>query len=204
MAASVFGAGLLLGLSIAAPVGPMGLLCINRTLAGGLAAGLAIGAGIATGDAVYGAIAAFGFSAVTGFLIAYALPLRLIGGAFLVWLGIHAWRTAGAPRQAREAGVDGKGLTRAYGVAVGLTLANPSTILSFIAAFGALGLTTQGDGAALMVAGVFSGSALWWLCLCSAVTLARHALTPPVMLWIDRISGAILIAFGIAAAGGLL
>ena len=204
MAASVFAVGLLLGLSIAAPVGPLGLLCINRTLIGGWAQGLATGVGIATGDAAYGAIAAFGFSAVTSVMVAYALPLRLVGGAFLVWLGIQAWRAAGTPRQAREAGASGQGLARAYGLAIGLTLTNPLTILSFIAAFGALGLAGQHDGVAWMVVGVFAGSALWWLCLCSAIALARRALTPGMMRWIDRLSALILIAFGAAAASGLL
>ena len=204
MAASVFAAGLLLGLSIAAPVGPMGLLCINRTLTRGWAAGLATGLGIATGDAAYGAIAAFGFSAVTSVMIAYALPLRLVGGAFLVWMGVQAWRAAGSPRQARDTGANGQGLARAYGVAIGLTLTNPATILSFIAAFGALGLAGEHEGAAWMVAGVFVGSALWWLGLSSAIALAHRALSVAMMRWIDRLSALILIAFGAAAASGLL
>jgi threonine/homoserine/homoserine lactone efflux protein len=203
MPASVLGAGLLLGLSIAAPVGPMGLLCINRTLTRGLAGGLAIGAGIATGDAAYGAVAAFGFSAVTGFLVAYEVPLRIIGGLFLLWLGMQAWRAVGKPRRAREVG-DAGGALASYAVAVGLTLTNPSTILSFIAAFGALGLATQSDGALVMVAGVFLGSAAWWLLLCGTVALARQAVTPRVMLWIDRLSAAFLLAFGAAAVLGLL
>jgi putative LysE/RhtB family amino acid efflux pump len=201
--ATVLSAGMLLGLSIAAPVGPMGLLCINRTLTRGLPGGLAIGAGIATGDAAYGAIAAFGFSAVTSLLVAYALPLRLLGGAFLIWLGIQAFRAVGQQRQARDGGRS-NGLARAYAVAVGLTLTNPSTILSFIAAFTALGLATREGGAWVTVAGVFAGSALWWLVLCSAVALGRRALTPGLMRWIDRLSALFLIAFGGAAVLGVL
>lgn len=205
MDTSILGAGLLLGLSIAAPVGPMGLLCINRTLLGGLAAGLAIGAGIATGDTIYGAVAAFGFTAVTDALIAYALPLRLIGGAFLIWLGIQSWRAAGQPRTPREAGLaNSQSLGRAYVVAIGLTLANPTTILSFIAAFGALGLATRHGSAGAMVAGVFLGSALWWCLLCGAIALARRAITPSAMLWIDRLSALVLVLFGAAAAAGFL
>ena len=203
MSGSVLLAGIVLGLSIAAPVGPMGLLCINQTLQRGLFSGLAIGAGIATGDAVYGAIAAFGFTAVTSLLIAYALPLRLLGGAFLIWLGITAFRSAGAPRTARDAASSG-GLIGAYAAAVGLTLTNPSTILSFIAAFTALGLATRTGGAWVTVAGVFAGSALWWLVLCSAVAIGRRALTPGIMRWIDLLSALFLIAFGAAALLGLL
>lgn len=200
---SVLSAGMLLGLSIAAPVGPMGLLCINRTLSRGLAGGLAIGAGIATGDAAYGAVAAFGFSAVTSAMIAYALALRIAGGAFLIWLGVQSWRAAGQPRAARDGG-PGQGLARAYVVAVGLTLTNPSTILSFIAAFTALGLATRQGGAMVMVGGVFLGSALWWLALCGGVALGRRALTPSAMGWIDRLSAVLLIGFGAAALFGLL
>ena len=194
-------AGLLLGLSVAAPVGPMGLLVINRTLSHGWAAGLAIGAGIATGDAVYGALAASGTSVVARFLLDWVVPLRLLGGAFLVWLGVAAWRAAGGARTARQ--VAGRGWLRAYAAAVGLTLTNPATILSFVAAFAALGLAAS-RGAFALVAGVFLGSALWWLFLCSAVAGARRAVTAGAMLWIDRLSALVLVGFGTAAMLGLL
>jgi threonine/homoserine/homoserine lactone efflux protein len=194
-------AGLLLGLSVAAPVGPMGLLVINRTLTQGFAAGLAIGAGIATGDALYGALAASGTSALSRFLLDWQTPLRLVGGAFLIWLGVVAWRSAGTVRAARQ--VRGTGLLRAYVAAVGLTLANPATILSFVAAFAALGVAAS-RGAFALVAGVFLGSALWWLFLCSAVAGARRAVTKGAMLWIDRFSAFVLAGFGAAAMAGLL
>jgi threonine/homoserine/homoserine lactone efflux protein len=194
-------AGLLLGLSVAAPVGPMGLLTINRTLSQGLSAGLAIGAGIATGDALYGALAASGTTSLSHFLLQWQTPLRLAGGAFLIWLGLAAWRSAGAARAARQ--VNGTGLMRAYVSAIGLTLTNPSTILSFIAAFAALGVAAS-RGAFALVVGVFLGSALWWLFLCSAVAGARRAVTQGAMLWIDRLSALVLAAFGAAAMLGLL
>ena len=199
----VFAAGLLLGLSIAAPVGPMALLCIGRTLNAGLAVGLATGAGIATGDAAYGTVAAFGLGAVTRFLADHAMALRILGGGFLVWLGVQAWRTAGAARTARKAGGAG-GLGPAYALAVGLTLTNPATMLSFLAAFAALGLADRTAGAWVMVAGVFLGSAGWWLIMCSAVSFGRRALTQTAMARIDRMSAVVLIAFGLAAAAGLL
>ncbi len=194
-------AGLLLGVTIAAPVGPMGLLTINRTLAQGWAAGMAIGAGIATGDALYGALAASGSSAVSSVLLQFQTPLRLAGGAFLIWLGIAAWRSAGRGRTARE--VNGTGLVRAYLAAVGLTLTNPATILSFAAAFAALGVAAS-RGAFALVAGVFLGSALWWLFLCSAVAGARRAVTPAAMRGIDRLSALVLVGFGAAAMMGWL
>jgi threonine/homoserine/homoserine lactone efflux protein len=198
---SVLLAGLLLGLSVAAPVGPMGLLCINRTLTQGWAAGLAIGAGIATGDALYGALAASGTSALARFLVAWQTPLRWVGGGFLIWLGLQAWRAAGRPRIARSVGTFG--LARSYLAAIGLTLTNPATILSFVAAFGALGLAAAG-GVLTLVAGVFLGSALWWVVLCSSVAWARHAVTPSAMLWIDRLSALVLTLFGAAAMAGAL
>lgn len=102
MTPPIFVSGLVLGLSIAAPVGPMSVLCINRTLQRGLVAGLAMGAGIATGDAIYGAMAAFGFSAATDLLVAFARPLRLIGGAFLVWMGCNPGEWPRGPRGPRD------------------------------------------------------------------------------------------------------
>lgn len=202
MTVSIFASGLLLGLSIAAPVGAMGLLCINRTLQSGLLAGLCVGAGIATGDALYGAVAAFGFAALTNVLIPYTQLFRLAGGAFLIWLGVQSWRMAGHALDAR--GTTGRrGIGRDYFASVGLTLANPTTILSFIAAFSALNLAAR-DGAGWLVAGVFMGSAAWWLGLCTAVASARRALTPAAMGWVDRISAISLIAFGAAAGTGLL
>lgn len=203
MTVSVFASGLVLGLSIAAPVGPMALLCINRTLQRGMRAGLCVGAGIATGDAAYGAVAAFGFTAVTNLLVSLAAPLRLVGGAFLIWLGVQAWRMAGTPKPAR-ATKNSRSLIRDYLAAIGLTLTNPTTILSFIAAFTALDLAQRGGGAAWLVAGVFLGSAAWWAGLCTVVSSAGHALTPTAMAWIDRGSAVILMLFGITAAAGLL
>ncbi len=193
----VLGAGLLLGLSVAAPVGPMGLLVINRTLALGFTAGLATGLGIAVGDATYGAIAASGLAVVAEFIRSGETLLRLGGGAFLVWLGVQAWRHAGTPREARLSGTSG--LARSFAIAVGLTLTNPATILSFIAYFGALGLAAGQGGAAVLVAGVFLGSALWWLLLSAAVSMAHLAITPHLMIWIDRASALVLAAFGAVA-----
>lgn len=199
----IFVSGLVLGLSIAAPVGPMGLLCINRTLQRGLVAGLSVGAGIATGDAIYGAVAAFGLSAITDALAAFSRPLRLIGGAFLVWMGVQSWRMAGAARAAREV-APATNISLDYLAAVGLTLTNPATILSFMAAFGALSLATRDGGAGWLVAGVFLGSAAWWIGLCGSIATARKALPPQAMSWIDRISAVTLILFGAAAATNLL
>ncbi len=209
MIISVFLAGALLGLSIAAPVGPMGLLCIGRCLDRGLLAGLVIGLGIATGDMLYGGIAAFGFSAMTASISQYAEPLRLAGGGFLVWLGVRA--LAGhmfAKPEAAEAKaqtIPTGSLASDYLMAIGLTLTNPQTILSFIAAFAAIGVASNHgstDEAIAVVAGVFTGSALWWVVLSSVIARVRHALSSRARHWIGVASSGLLIAMGLLAALG--
>ena len=202
---STFLSGMIIGFSIAAPVGPIGVLCIRRTLADGRLHGLASGLGAASADAIYGSIAGFGLTAISGFLVAQGDWLRLIGGAFLVYLGARTFLTQPAER---PAGAAGRGLASAYASTFALTLTNPVTILSFAAIFAGLGLAErEADyGAAVaLVAGVFTGSAAWWLLLSGGVSLFRRAFTPSRMRWINRLSGAVLTGFGVLAlAGGLI
>ncbi len=202
---STFLSGMIIGFSIAAPVGPIGVLCIRRTLADGRLHGLASGLGAASADAIYGSIAGFGLTAISGFLVAQGDWLRLIGGVFLVYLGARTFLTRPAER---PAGAVGRGLASAYASTFALTLTNPVTILSFAAIFAGLGLAErEADyGAAVaLVAGVFSGSAAWWLLLSGGVSLFRRAFTPSRMRWINRLSGAVLTGFGVLAlAGGLI
>ncbi|GAA4252082.1 LysE family translocator [Azospirillum formosense] len=198
--------GLIIGFSIAAPVGPIGLLCIRRTLADGPAHGFVSGLGAASADAVYGAIAGFGVALVTDALLGAQVALKLVGGLMLLWLGWSTLRARPAERAAEARG--GGGLAGAYVSTFALTLANPATILSFAAVFGGLGVSA-GNGsstgvAALLVAGVFIGSAMWWLGLSASVGAVRRRVTPAAMLWINRVSGAVLGAFGIAALASLL
>ena len=196
---AVFLRGLLIGFSIAAPVGPIGLLCIRRTLAEGRAVGFVSGLGAATADAFYGAVAGFGLTIISGALIEGQTWLRLVGGAFLCYLGARTFM-AGPARTA--AGVGRRGLLGAYVSTLGLTLTNPSTILSFVAIFAGLGLGSAGSGyasAGLLVAGVFIGSALWWLILSGTAGALRGRLTPGGLQWVNRLSGVILAGFGVAA-----
>ena len=199
--------GLVIGFSIAAPVGPIGLLCIRRTLSDGPAHGFVSGLGAASADAVYGAIAGFGVALVTDALIGAQVALKLVGGLMLLWLGWNTLRARPAERPAAASGA--AGLAGAYASTFALTLANPATILSFAAVFGGLGVSAAGEGnsttvAALLVAGVFTGSALWWLGLSASVGAFRRRVTPAAMLWINRASGAVLGGFGIAALASLL
>ncbi|MBP2312519.1 LysE family translocator [Azospirillum soli] len=198
--------GLIIGLSIAAPVGPIGLLCIRRTLAEGPAHGFASGLGAATADAVYGAIAGFGVALVTDALMGGQVALKLFGGLMLLYFGWTTLRARPAERPAEAKG--GAGLAGAYASTFLLTLANPATILSFAAVFGGLGVASGANDsttvAAVLVAGVFVGSAMWWFALSASVGAFRQRVTPAAMLWINRASGAVLGGFGVAALASLL
>jgi len=188
--------GLLLGLSIAAPVGPIGLLCIRRSLTDGFLAGVAGGLGTAVADAVYAAIAAFGLTAIAGLLLDAQAPLSLIGGALLLWLGWKAM--SGKPPEATASVPAATTLWPTFIGTFFLTMANPTTILTFAAIFAGLGLAAvdSAAGATVLVSGVFLGSLAWWVLLSGAVTLLRRRISPSVVLWINRVSGAALAIFG--------
>lgn len=193
-----FWRGFIIGLAIAAPVGAIGLLCIRRTLAYGRLVGFVTGLGAATADAVYGAVAALGLTSVAVFLANAQTPLRLLGGAFLIYLG---WRTfTSRPSGAAEADRPGT-LAGMFASTFALTLANPSTIISFAAIFAGLGLTgsTGLTPALAMVAGVFLGSATWWLVLSGGVGLLRGVMTPDRLLWVNRASGVLIAMLGVGA-----
>jgi threonine/homoserine/homoserine lactone efflux protein len=196
--------GLVIGFSIAAPVGPIGLLCIRRTLAHGRASGLVSGLGAATADAAYGAVAGFGLTAVAGFLTGEQAWLRLLGGAFLLYLG---GKTFLSHPGTQAVAAPHLGLAVDYVSTLLLTLTNPTTILSFIAVFAGLGLGgTKGDFrvATQLVAGVFLGSAAWWWLLSSGVGWFREKLGPKQLRWLNWLSGGILFGFGLAALLSLL
>jgi threonine/homoserine/homoserine lactone efflux protein len=195
--------GLILGFSIAAPVGPIGVLCIRRTLTDGPRSGLATGLGAAAADGIYGAIAAFGLSWLTAVLVGQQRWIRLIGGLFLLVLGL---RTVFARPAATSAETTGTGLTGAFGSTFVLTLTNPMTILSFVAVFAGLGLGAGATGpvaAGLLVAGVVAGSAAWWLLLSGAVGALRGRFDQHGLRWVNRVSGVVIAAFGVLALAGL-
>jgi len=199
MELGLFIRGLIIGFSIAAPVGPIGVLCIRRTLADGRTSGFLSGLGAATADALYGCVAGFGLTVISGFLVDQRFWIQLIGGIFLLALGLKTLRTVPAERAAAASGT---GLAASYASTLLLTLTNPMTILSFAGIFAALGVAdTGGDfsAAALLVLGVFVGSAAWWLLLSGGVGLLREKLSSGVLRWTNRLSGAILLAFGLIA-----
>lgn len=198
---TLFAKGVALGLAIAAPVGPIGLLCIRRTLADGPTLGFAVGLGAATADAAFGAVAGFGLAVISDFIVAGRDWLAAVGGLVLLWLGLRT-AIAAPGRSTGDGTARGGGLLIAWGTTFLLTLTNPATILSFAAAFAALGLADwAGDtmAAFVLVLGVFLGSAAWWLGLSAVVGRFRTRIGAAAMAWINRASGAALVAFGTAA-----
>jgi len=192
--------GLIIGFVIAAPVGPIGVLCARRTLMHGRRAGFFSGMGAATADAIYGFIAAFGLTFISAFLVDHQFLLRLVGGGLLLYLGVKAFmarpvKKTDLPRSARHyAGM--------YTSTFFLTLTNPMTILSFAAVFAGFGLAgTTGSvlSAGVLILGVYLGSALWWLFLVALFSLYRKRFQAHQLVWVNRISGTIITASGILA-----
>lgn len=191
--------GLVIGFSIAVPVGPIGVLCVRRTLAEGRVFGLVSGLGAATADAIYGCIAGFGVTFVSSFLVRHQMWLRLIGGAFLCYLGL---KTLLVRPKEQAVVTKGRGLIGAYASTFFLTLTNPMTVISFAAIFAGLGLADAGGdyvSAGALVLGVFVGSALWWLILSGGVGIFRKRFSFHGLKWVNRISGVIITGFGLLA-----
>jgi len=186
--------GLLFGFLLAATVGPMWVLCFRRTLAQGALAGFVSGMGIAVADGIYGAIAAFGLTAVSGFLLQSSFWIGLAGSAFLAYLGakilISNPTTNGKEEPKASHG-------KAFLSTLGLTLANPPTILAFAAIFAGLGLASSADfgAAALVVLGVFLGSASWWVLLAAGAGSLRSRVGPPLFRVINVVSGLTILGF---------
>lgn len=198
----LFAQSLLIGFSIAAPVGPIGLLTIQRTLQLGPAAGLATGLGAAVADAVYGAVGAFGVTALIEALTAARVPLAVGGGVFLLWM---AWRIARAPVVEHAAAAPGGSeLLRCFAGTFVLTLSNPATIISFIAVFGTLVGRTTVNSPWTMVAGVLVGSALWWLLLSVLVGRLRERFDATWRRRVNLVSAAVLAAFALWQFAALL
>ena len=191
--------GMIIGFSIAAPVGPIGVLCVRRTLAKGRLFGFVSGLGAATADAVYGCVAALGLTFISNVLISQQQWTRLAGGLFLCWLGV---RTFTAEPADGDASPTENRLAGAFGSTFVLTLTNPMTILAFGAIFAGLGVaSTGGDyvSSGLLVLGVFLGSALWWLTLSGTVGVVRSKLDRRALRWVNRIAGIVIGGFGLLA-----
>jgi len=197
----IFLKGLVAGLFIAAPVGPVALLCVKRAMYYGAAGGLAAGLGAAVADAFFGALAGFGVAAVSGFLIEHAEPIRLVGGVILIALGVHLFLSKTKPLEKGTA-IGSRGLVSTFFTTFTLTLTNPITILSFITVFASLGLAGVNMGyaeAGILVAAVFLGSAVWWIAISAIVVFWRGKIGFEWMPVIKRWSGVLIVGFGIYA-----
>jgi threonine/homoserine/homoserine lactone efflux protein len=200
---NLFMQGLVLGFAIAAPVGPIGILCIRRTLTSGFIYGLLTGLGAATADALYGLVAAFGLTVVSTALVHGELPLRIGGALFLAYLGIQTF-IASPQETSNNLEKNQRAFGSTYLSALGLTLTNPATVLSFAAIFAGLGtskgmLSNKSETPFILVAGLFLGSALWWLILSTVAGVIKAGMTERTKVWINRTSGSILVFFAIAA-----
>ena len=192
--------GFALGFAVAASPGPIFFLCVRRTLVQGRLAGLFSGFGVATADGFYAAIATFGVAALTTAFVAGRRPLALVGGAVLIALGLRI--LIERVRSAEPAAaITGRGLAWAYASTLGLTITNPTTIVSFAALAATLGFGTGGSliRPASVVAGVLLGSAAWWCILVVAASLLRARLTPGVVRGISTFSGLAIAVLGILA-----
>lgn len=184
---------LVFGFLLAASVGPLWVLCFRRTLAQGTGTGLASGMGVAVADGLYGAVAAFGLTVVSGFLLRHAFWIGLAGGLYLVYLGVKTLLA----RPSLDAGLDERlGAARAFLSTLGLTLANPPTIVAFAAIFAGLGLVTSDYAAAAwVVLGVFLGSASWWIVLAAGAGWLRGRIGPRVLRALNALSGLGILGF---------
>ncbi len=215
MDTTLFLRGYAIGLPIAAAIGPIALLVIRRTVTDGGRIGLASGLAVATGDATYGAVAAFGLTAVTTMLVGIRTPLALVGGLVLVGLGLSTLRANHPVGRRDDVAADALGTRRATSAAdaggsrsgpaaaflsvLGLTLTNPMTIVSFASAFAGLGVGDAGPvGATLVTAGVFAGSATWWLVLVGVITRVKTRITSSAIRIVNAASSVVVVAFGIA------
>jgi len=195
--------GLMIGFAMAVPVGPLGILCIRKTLAEGRSRGLIIGLGAATADSLFGSIAAFGLTFVSDAITSQELWLRLGGGVLLVFLGL---RTFHAKRKDPIIPYDNKGMLGSYVSAFLLALTNPVTIFAFIAVFAAFGLghTLEIVSASILVLGVFAGASLWFVVLGYIAILFRKKLDSGGLRWVNRIAGVLIIVSGLAALVSVL
>lgn len=199
MALSLLLKGALVGFAIAMPVGPIGLLCIRNSLTGGARYGFMTGLGAALADTLYGALAAFGVVALTSVIMSYQSAMQISGGLFLCYLG---YATFVSPQVSENISTAPKGLLRVLLTTFFLTLTNPLTIMSFAGIYAALGIGLEGgstSSALSLTFGVFLGSAVWWFMLSSGVALLKHKIDPANSSWLNRLSGGLLFAFGIAA-----
>jgi Putative threonine efflux protein len=196
--------GIVLGIAIAAPVGPIGLLCIRRTLQYGPLMGFFTGFGAAIADTIFGAIAAFGVSAALDFLQGHEVAFQLIGGIFLIVVAVRTFRKKPEEDEQEAAkATDTPSWFGGFMTGLSLTLTNPATIMAFIAVFAGFGLggNLGRVDATTLVAGVFIGASTWWLALSMGVAAVRHRISDERLTLLNHCTGVALAGFGLWALG---
>jgi len=195
--------GIAIGFGMAIPIGPIGILCIRKTLTEGRLRGLVIGLGAATADLFYASIAAFGLTFISDTLVSQRFWIRLVGGALLLFLGIKIFRALPTDPKLH---INNGGILRSYLTTIFLTLTNPITIFAFLAVFAALGLDSELKffSAIVLVAGVFIGACLWFILLSSGTILFRSKLDLDGLRWVNKIAGVLIIISGLIVIGSLL
>lgn len=198
--ALLFLRGLAIGFALAAPVGPVGILCIRRALAQGLSAALIAGLGAALADTIFGAVAGLGLTMISGFVLDHQTVIRLVGGGFLIIVAVRGWHD---PDCARAERFKGGGLLKDFLSTFLMSLANPATILAAVGVFAALGAIGLNDAGAagILIAGVFFGSTLWWLILSAAAGAVRSRFSPARLTLLNRGSSALIGLIGTTILG---
>lgn len=203
MELTIFLKGIFIGFAMAVPLGPIGIMCIRKTLTEGRLRGLIVGLGAATADLLYGCIAAFGLTIISDTLVSQRIWIRLVGGGLLLYIGVRTFRKIPADPKIP---INSSGILRTYLTAFLVTLTNPLTIFAFLAVFAALGLGSDlgNFSASALVAGVFIGSGLWFLSLSSGVILFRKKLDLVGLGWVNKIAGILIIISGVIVIASLL
>jgi threonine/homoserine/homoserine lactone efflux protein len=203
--------GIIIGLVVAAPIGPVNLICIRRTLAYGPVNGFFSGLGAALGDGVFAIVTAFGLTAISQLIEGYSSPLRLIGGLMLLGFGIHIFNSdvsvLGDAHGAQGRDDGSSSLIRTIASTFALTITNPATLFGFAALFTGLGSLAGGEAtfldAALTVIGVITGSTLWWFTVTTIVGIFHRHIDASVMQNINRVFGLAVTGFGVIVLGDL-
>ncbi|WP_138379762.1 LysE family translocator [Luteithermobacter gelatinilyticus] len=193
--------GILIGILVAAPMGPVNIICIRRALAYNAWNGFLVGMGAALADTLFGAVAAFGLSTLTRLILEFNGWFEVCGGIVLLIVGVNIWRKH--PHLSDVQDQNGDWVKASIGT-FALTITNPMTILGFVALFAGLGLGRLGESlpnALLVIAGVFLGSSLWWFALTEGVAHMKKKLSDDHLLWINRLSSVVVIGFGLWALG---
>jgi threonine/homoserine/homoserine lactone efflux protein len=194
---SIFIQGMIIGLTLAVPVGPIALMCIQRAVTDGRLHGIVSGIGVATADSFYASVTFFGLTALSGLIIAHQVSLRLAAGVVLILVGIRIFLTMPAPLTVKT---EHETYLKDYLSMVAIAIANPLTLIFFVAilpGFGVVFYENSVLSASEFVGGVFFGSALWWIILCGSIGSVRSRISAEHLRLINRISGVMIVCFGI-------